>query len=361
MDRLWWGFRAPGPRQHSWGRASTRCSLQRSVWPGCYGCSRAKCVGSWRHCSEAEFTSSIGEGALDRRAEITGTEEISALATSFNRMLERLAATLVSRDVAEEANRAKGRFLANASHELRTPLNAIIGYSELLWDECADRGLDHILPDLRRIQNAGRMLLALVNDLLDLSKAEAGRMRFNLEPVCVADVFQEVADTVEPLARQNGNRLVIERPSEDVVVFADRGKFRQSLLNLAANACKFTENGIVRFSANGSPGDRAMWCDVMVRDTGIGIDRKGISQLFEAFVQLDSSSTRKYGGTGLGLAVSRKFCRLMGGDITVESEAGQGSTFTISLPTGPQVHETPIPVEQRVEGLVQASLNGELR
>ena len=308
----------------------------------------------------AEFTSSIGEGALDRRAEIAGADEISSLATSFNRMLDRLAVSLVSRDVAEEANRAKGRFLANASHELRTPLNAIIGYSELLSDECADRGLGHILPDLSRIQNAGRMLLALVNDLLDLSKAEAGRMHFRLEPVCVGDVFEEVADTVEPLARKNGNRLTIECPSKDVVVFADRGRFRQSLLNLADNACKFTENGIVRFSANQSSGDRAMWCDVSVSDTGIGIDREGISQLFEAFAQLDSSNTRKYGGTGLGLAVSRKFCRLMGGDITVESEAGKGSTFTISLPIGPQAHESPIPVEARVEGLVQTSRNGEL-
>jgi signal transduction histidine kinase len=288
----------------------------------------------------ADFTLGISEGKLDRRAEVTGVDEIANLASSFNQMLDRLAATLVSKDLAEQANQSKGRFIASASHELRTPLHAILGYSELLTEECAERGHTEVLPDLAKIRNSGRMLLDLVNDLLDYSKAEAGRLQLKPELVPVASVIQEVAGMIEPLAKKNGNQVVAERLPEDATVYADRGKFLQSLLNLAGNACKFTESGTVTLSRAPVSSDHQR-CGISVSDTGIGIARDKIGQLFEAFVQIDSANTRKYGGTGLGLAVSRKFCRQMGGDISVESELGQGSTFTIWLPRGPAAAEIP--------------------
>lgn len=290
--------------------------------------------------SLADFTMGISEGKLDRRAEVTGVDEIANLASSFNQMLDRLAVTLVSKDLAEQANQAKGRFIAGASHELRTPLHAIIGYSELLEEECADRGLKDMIPDLIKIRNSGRVLLELVNDLLDYTKAEEGRLQLALEPVPVAPVIQEVADTVDLLARKNGNRLVVECPPDEVVVYADRTKFRQSLLNLVGNACKFTERGTITLSASALNAGPGGWA-IQVADTGIGIAPDQMDKLFQAFVQIDASNTRKYGGTGLGLALSRKFCRMMGGDITVKSELGRGSTFTICLPPCPAAPQIP--------------------
>src|SRR5579862_7943485 len=284
----------------------------------------------------ADFTASVDESSLDRRAEVTGADETAAVAEAFNRMLDRLAATLVSKDLAEQASQAKGQFLANMSHELRTPLNAIIGYSELLEEECADRGSTAMIADLRKIRNSGRMLLDLMNDLLDFSKAEAGRMKVALEPVPVRGVIQEVADTAEPIARKNGNRLVVDPIPEDMTVLADRIRFRQSLLNLSGNACKFTENGTVTISAATIDREGTQWCEIQVRDTGIGIPAEKTEQLCEPFVQLEQSSTRKYGGTGLGLVISRRLCRLMGGDITVTSEEARGSTFTLTLPSAIQ-------------------------
>jgi signal transduction histidine kinase len=281
------------------------------------------------------FTGEVAEGNLQCRAEVTGAGEIALVAESFNRMLDRLSETLVSRDLAEQSSRAKSEFVANMSHELRTPLNAIIGYSELLEEECQDRAISGIAPDLHKIGNAGRMLLDLMNDLLDFSKVEAGRMQMHPARVDIAAVLEEVAGTVQPMARKNGNVLILETVVEELNVRADRLRFRQSLLNLVANACKFTENGRVTITASAVERDGSWWGAVQVRDTGIGIAQERIGDLFEAFVQLEPSATRKYGGTGLGLAISRKFCRLMGGDISVESAYGQGSTFTISLPLWP--------------------------
>ncbi len=281
------------------------------------------------------FIHEVGEQSLGQRAEVNGADEIADLAESFNRMLDRLAATLVSKDLAEQANQAKSRFLANMGHELRTPLNAIIGYSELLEEECQDRKIEGLDSDLYKIRNAGLMLLDLMNDLLDYAKTEAGKAQLTREAVSVARVIQEVADTVAPMARKNGNRVVLEMPPNELNVWADHIRFRQSLMNLASNACKFTENGTVTFSVAPAAPDSADRCVVQVRDDGIGIAPEKTGQLFEAFVQLEPSATRRFSGTGLGLAISRKFCRLMGGDITVESRLGCGSIFTLSLPLAP--------------------------
>jgi len=301
----------------------------------------------------ADFTKEVGHGNLSARASVCGAGEIALVAESFNQMLDRLSATLVSRDQAEQASRAKSEFLANMSHELRTPLNAIIGYSELLEEECEDRGLSDFTPDLHKIRNSGRMLLDLMNDLLDFSKVEAGRMPIAAEPVEVGPVMEEVAETVEAMARKNGNVLQVIRPPAGCRIRGDRMRFRQSLLNLASNACKFTEDGGVTLETGTALRDGRRWCEVRVRDTGIGIPKEKLGQLFEAFVQLDPSVRRKYAGTGLGLAISRRFCRMMGGDIRVESQAGRGSTFTISLPVEEELsaQNSGAPAEMAHEGM----------
>jgi signal transduction histidine kinase len=237
-----------------------------------------------------------------------------------------------ARDAAEEANRAKSAFLANMSHELRTPLNAIIGYGEMLQEESVDHGADWANDDLRRICGAGRHLLALINDVLDISKIEAGRMECRIEPVDIRSMIDDVVSTVEPLARSNGNRLVSVCRTDRTSMPADMMKFRQSLLNLLSNACKFTENGTVTLAISEAEDRGAPWLEWSVTDTGIGIDEFQAEKLFLPFSQVDASTTRKYGGTGLGLAISQRFCNMMGGRITVESQAGQGATFRIHMP-----------------------------
>jgi hypothetical protein len=245
-----------------------------------------------------------------------------------NRQLEE------ARIAADAANKAKSSFLANMSHELRTPLNAIIGYSEMLEEEVEDLGQVGLKPDLEKIRGAGRHLLGLINDVLDLSKVEAGKMTLYIEEFNVAAMVSEVAATVQPLVHKNGNRLAIDCRADIGTMFADVTKVRQTLFNLLSNASKFTEKGEIRLAVGEI--DSPASISFIITDTGIGMTPMQMDKLFQAFSQADSSTTRKYGGTGLGLAISKKFCQMMGGDITVQSEAGKGSAFTVLLPRTPQ-------------------------
>ncbi len=232
----------------------------------------------------------------------------------------------------EVASRHKSEFLANMSHELRTPLNAIIGYSEMLQEEARDQHAADFVPDLQRINAAGKHLLELINAVLDLSKIEAGKMELYLESFEVAPLVRDVAAVLEPLAQKNANRLEIRCAPDIGTMRADVTKLRQALFNLLSNACKFTERGLVALETTREPAVNGDALVFTVSDTGIGMTPEQTARLFEEFGQADASTTRRYGGTGLGLALSRRLCRMMGGDITVASETGRGSTFTIRLP-----------------------------
>ena len=241
-------------------------------------------------------------------------------------------ALLRAKELSEEANRAKSGFLANMSHELRTPLNAVIGYSEMLQEEAEDLDLEEFVPDLQKIHAAGQHLLALINDILDISKIEAGEMGLFLETFDVAHLIQAVATTVHPLVEKNDNRLEVSAADPLGSMHADITKVRQCLFNLLSNACKFTDKGRISLDAAREAAHGRDWLVFRVVDTGIGMHPEQTANLFQPFTQADASTARKYGGTGLGLAISRQFCRMMEGDITVESEEGKGSTFTIRLP-----------------------------
>ena len=260
----------------------------------------------------------------------------SALAIQNARLFAALEAQ--SRQV-EEASRHKSQFLANMSHELRTPLNAIIGYSEMLQEEAQDLGdgtAAALGGDLQKITEAGKHLLGLINDVLDLAKVEAGRMDLFPEDFAVADLVQGVAAVAAPLARQRGNRLVVDCPEGLGAMRSDLTKVRQALYNLLSNAAKFTERGEITLTAAREPGEgeggAGDWLVFRVADTGIGMTPEQLGRLFEAFTQAEASTTRRFGGTGLGLALTRHFCRLMGGEVTAESAPGAGSTFTVRLP-----------------------------
>ena len=233
---------------------------------------------------------------------------------------------------AEESSRAKSAFLANMSHELRTPLNAILGYSEMLEEDAEERSDQNAASDLRKIQSAGRHLLSLISDILDLSKIEAGKVELAMESAAVEMIVSEVSATIHPLARKQGNTFSVEVEDPSARVRVDVIKFRQALLNLLSNACKFTVNGKVTLRIHSAlEGGRqcTLW---EVEDTGIGIARCDQEKLFSAFTQVDSSATRRHGGTGLGLAISQKLVEMMGGWISVDSEPDLGSTFCIHLP-----------------------------
>jgi adenylate cyclase len=244
---------------------------------------------------------------------------------------------------AEAATRAKSAFLANMSHELRTPLNAIIGYSEMLHESAEDEGLTHFTDDLNKIQDAGRHLLGLISDILDLSKIEAGKLDVYLENVVVAQLVEEVQTIIEPLARRNGNRLEIACSPDMDELHTDRTKLKQSIINLLSNASKFTSNGVVRLDARRTQRGAAPFVSFAISDTGIGMTPEQLAKLFQPFTQADASTIKRFGGTGLGLAITKHFCEMLGGQVTVQSEPGKGSTFTIMLPDQSKVAAEPAP------------------
>lgn len=252
-----------------------------------------------------------------------------------------------ARDAAQDANRAKSAFLLTMTHELRTPLNHIIGYSEMLREEAEARHIDDFVSDLQRIDSAARHLLAMISDILDISRIEAGEIVLEYEPFSIASLVQSVVYAAQPLAERNHNTIEVICSDQIGTMVADSARVRQVLVNILNNACKFTEHGHVvlevsREHADDRPPATALidgaaprWGQVIVfriQDTGIGMTDEQMQQLFQPFMQADSSTTRRYGGTGLGLAISQRLCQLMHGSITAHSEPAQGSVFTVVLP-----------------------------
>jgi signal transduction histidine kinase/DNA-binding response OmpR family regulator len=238
----------------------------------------------------------------------------------------------VARDAADTANQSKSAFLANMSHELRTPMNAILGYSEMLMEEAEDLEQEDFIPDLKKINQAGNHLLSLINDVLDLSKVESGKMEAFAEDIDIDNLIDEVSGTAQPLMEKNSNTLSIERSGQIGRAHQDLTKLRQCLFNLLSNAAKFTHDGTITLHIERTVEAGMDWLTLAVSDTGIGIPADKIDHVFEEFTQADDSTTRDYGGTGLGLAISRRFCELLGGSLRAASETGKGSTFTIRIP-----------------------------
>ncbi|MCU6795483.1 response regulator [Paenibacillus sp. WQ 127069] len=280
----------------------------------------------------------------------------------LNDHLEELVAERTSQlekahDEAIKANRVKSQFLANMSHELRTPLNAIIGYSEMLKEEAEELGEPTFVEDLGKISKSGNHLLALINDILDISKIEAGKMEMYFETCDLTDLIQDVMTTVRPLIEGNGNQL--ETRSIESEMTTDVTKLRQILINLLSNASKFTKDGTIDFDVYRETRDNKSGYCFRIKDSGIGMTPEQVEKLFQPFTQADSSTTRKYGGTGLGLAISQSFCNIMGGEISVESELGSGSTFTCWLPVSPagqEIEEPSVAYREKEEEASQVSI-----
>jgi len=287
-------------------------------------------------------TEQFGSGEYDYRIDdINDTGELGDLAKAFNDMSEKLQNAIdearKAKDTANEANDAKSIFLANVSHELRTPLNAIIGYSEMLHDELGDKSelnRPQFQQDLDIIIKSGRQLLTLIDDILDLRKIETGKMPLHCETFNPTEILTQACDVLAPLLRTNDNVLQLDELRALPALYNDAAKFRQIFTNLLSNANKFTKGGTISVSTRELP-ERPGWVEFAVRDTGIGMTSEQLARVFDAFVQADSSISANYGGTGLGLAICRDFCALMGGSIGAESAVGEGSTFTVLLPSDP--------------------------
>ncbi len=294
------------------------------------------------------------ESNFDLQVPVTTSDEVGMLAVSLNELIQRVAEYTEdlheAKVAAEAANRSKSAFLANMSHELRTPLNAIINYSEMLQEDAQDSGSEDFLPDLEKIQTAGKHLLDMISDILDISKIEAGHVTLYLENFDVATMIEEVMTTAQPLVEKKGNALALKAKGELGTMYADQPKVRQILLNLLSNAAKFTEKGVITIGVervknkkskptkqnrnNDFSGSNysSQILIFRVSDTGIGMTDEQLEQIFKPFTQADASTTRKYGGTGLGLTISQRLCQILGGEISVESQDGKGSTFTVRLP-----------------------------
>lgn len=288
--------------------------------------------------NRTEFHFTRGDGvpscAMVSTAELDFHGE-KAVVASFVDISDRVRAEAElknAKESAESASRVKSAFLANMSHELRTPLNAIIGYSEILVEEANDRNDEASVSDLKKIQSAGKHLLGLINDILDLSKIEAGRMDIYLEQVYLSKLVEEVKTIVQPMIEKNSNRLIIECPKSIGTLRTDLTKLKQNLINLLSNAAKFTENGEVKLSLSRDDTDDLKRIRFAISDTGIGMSEEQLGKLFQSFTQADSSTTRNFGGTGLGLTITRHFCTMLGGTVEADSKPGQGSTFTMVLP-----------------------------
>jgi len=270
----------------------------------------------------------LSAGDFTQRVHVGNRDELGTLATNVNKMCEELGHLYGQ---IEAASQHKSQFLASMSHELRTPLNAIIGLTEMMVTNAARFGTEKALEPLRRVNAAGTHLLSLINEILDLSKIEAGKLELNPEPVNLARLVDEVIGTAEQLAEKNQNRLIVDAPENLGVLTADPMRLKQILLNLLSNACKFTKEGEVALRVR-KVADGRDWVELAVADTGIGLTAEQQAKLFQDFTQADSLTARRYGGTGLGLALSRKLARMMGGDVAVTSELGKGSVFTVRLP-----------------------------
>ncbi len=256
----------------------------------------------------------------------------SELLKEIDRHRDTMAMLTVAKDDAERANGAKSEFLAKMSHELRTPLNAVLGYSEILLEDAEIDGNGSQIADLQKISAAGKHLLAMVNDILDISKIEAGKVELHVESIKLDSIVDEIESTSRLIAAKNTNSFVVERDDDLGHIEADATKLRQAIFNLISNASKFTQNGQITFAIRREVCDGEDWINFSVSDTGIGISKEQQDQLFANFAQANATVASKFGGTGLGLSLSRNLCRLMGGDLTLESELGEGSRFTIKLP-----------------------------